>query len=381
MLILLFSCNTAPKPDTTEALKNGQSMGALFQTGEYVFQHPEVSFFDLFQKAEIIPLDTKPESMIADFRFGKKVLFGGRLYIHDTHQKAILIFDLDGKFVRKVQKIGKGPGEYNYLNDFQINPFTGNLELLNPMGYIYVYDILGETYIETIKLYHVTPAAHYFASLTPDLRVLYCDVDGNMISIYSREKDQMIKGMYSLPRYLHGTPFMVGHLPFQRVGSSVCFTSPFNGDVFTIDTVSFDLIPRFRWNVGKYRFEMSVLPKNEDKAFYTTFHEQSSDRYAYNFWHVGENQLFFVSTCLFRHKGHTLFFDKKNNKSWAITSFKEGVRCIFPTFMDEDGIYNVIGTSDINQYVNAKIMDEENMKKVQALTDLSNPVIIKYRFK
>lgn len=373
LLLLPYSC---------KGVHEGTIINNVFEEAQVDLDRPtEVPFSEIFQSAEVIPLETTKESLIADIMYGKVFLSDGTYYIHDVRQEAVLIFGSHGEFINKLRKKGRAPGEYTSLSDFQINPFSGNLELLDPSGFVHIYDSIGEKYINTIKTYRAVRVAHNFVSLTPDIWVFYYNESGNRIRIYSKETNKMLKEMYSLPNYLSGTPFSSLPLPFDRIGSSVIFSSHINGDVFTIDSLTYELIPRFKWDVGKYRFELSDLPPDEKGPFYMTFFEQENDRYAFNFGHVFGNQRFYVSTCVFRNQSRILFFDRQNKISRAIISFKEGVSCAYPVFMDELYLYAVVNPSKIGQYVNPSILDEENMQKIRALTEDSNPIILRYRFK
>ncbi len=70
-----------------------------------------VYFTDIFSDYKIIPLETKKECLVGQInsiRFcdDKIVVLDSRI------GKAVFVFDRNGKFIRKIGKIGKGPGEY-----------------------------------------------------------------------------------------------------------------------------------------------------------------------------------------------------------------------------------------------------------------------------
>ncbi len=102
------------------------------------------SFNDYFSKLEIIPVDSSREALIQDIQ--KTEWYGGKLYVLDGRQKKVFIFDLKGKLLQMIDKRGNGPGEYTDITALQINRFTGDLELLNPMGGILKYDNWGNVY-------------------------------------------------------------------------------------------------------------------------------------------------------------------------------------------------------------------------------------------
>lgn len=92
---------------------------------------PEVSFYSIFSKMELFPLETTDESLIK--MNGKPILHNNNLYIYDDMLKVIHIFDLDSKYIHTINKYGNGPGEYTGLADFNFNHFTNNFELLSPI--------------------------------------------------------------------------------------------------------------------------------------------------------------------------------------------------------------------------------------------------------
>lgn len=74
---------------------------------------------DVFSNFKIIILETNEESIIN--RIDNLQLINDTLYIFDRSVKSLLIFSVDGKFIRKVDKSGRGPDEYLEPIDFDID--------------------------------------------------------------------------------------------------------------------------------------------------------------------------------------------------------------------------------------------------------------------
>lgn len=71
------------------------------------------------QPISFVPLETTPESTIG--QIGKVIFRHNKLYIADFDlSKALFVFDMQGKFLFKIDRSGRGPGEYTNFFDFDI---------------------------------------------------------------------------------------------------------------------------------------------------------------------------------------------------------------------------------------------------------------------
>ena len=92
-------------------------------------QNQQVSIHDVFTKIELIPIETNNDILIESV--SKLIYKDGLFYILDKNQKCIFIINKKGQLVRKLDSVGKGPGEYGDISDFEINPYTDNIEILS----------------------------------------------------------------------------------------------------------------------------------------------------------------------------------------------------------------------------------------------------------
>jgi hypothetical protein len=96
----------------------------------------------VIQSITYIPLETNDNCLIGNI---EKVFYrNNRFYAIDKNvTKSIFVFDAGGKFLWKIDKRGKGPGEYTELLDFDVDSI-GNIYLLdNGAMKIIKYDSLG----------------------------------------------------------------------------------------------------------------------------------------------------------------------------------------------------------------------------------------------
>jgi len=104
---------------------------------------------DILEVVRFIKLETNAECLIGSV--GKVQFVNGLFYLLDdyTGQNAIHVFDTLGNHVRSLKRIGRGPGEYKDILDFDIDDNL-SLYILNSIGNILVYDSLFQ-YRKTIN--------------------------------------------------------------------------------------------------------------------------------------------------------------------------------------------------------------------------------------
>jgi hypothetical protein len=74
----------------------------------------------LIKSYEVIPLDNNPE---AYFRFSQDALLGENIWLFcNPNDAKIVVLDNKGKFLNTIGKKGRGPGEINYVSDYNFDP-------------------------------------------------------------------------------------------------------------------------------------------------------------------------------------------------------------------------------------------------------------------
>jgi hypothetical protein len=99
-----------------------------------------VDFSDLYDELQVIPLETKKESLLQSI--DKLIATNNSLYVLDDRTPAVLEFDMNGKFVRRFGNKGSGPGEYLMPKDITIDEERRNLWILDYMQQrLFCYDL------------------------------------------------------------------------------------------------------------------------------------------------------------------------------------------------------------------------------------------------
>jgi len=137
-----------------------------------------------------IPLETSENCLIGnvnDLHLANDMLFV------EADFKSVFVFDLNGKLLSKVSKIGRGHGEYGKLAWFDVNPTNNEISIYDVTSHrILVYSVDGD-FIRQFTLEHiprdfcVLPNGNYLF-YTPDYMenhyrgVWQTDPDGNYIN-------------------------------------------------------------------------------------------------------------------------------------------------------------------------------------------------------
>lgn len=72
----------------------------------------------LITRYKILPLELHCEAELG--YLAKVVFLENIIYVLDHHEKALYLFDISGKFLKKIDRIGHGPYEYLSIRDFSI---------------------------------------------------------------------------------------------------------------------------------------------------------------------------------------------------------------------------------------------------------------------
>lgn len=107
----------------------------------------EVRLSEIAREVKIVPLETKPECLVAKVSQGMIQMVDHNLFIPCS--EGLLQFTDDGKFVRSVVKRGQGPGEYSIIRFIAANNRLKQIYIMDN-GRILTYTISGD-YVGSLK--------------------------------------------------------------------------------------------------------------------------------------------------------------------------------------------------------------------------------------
>ncbi len=333
----------------------------------------KISVFDIFSKISVIPLETDSNSVIE--QISRVIPHNNRYYILDRKQSAVLIFDSNGNFEKKIQKLGVGPGEYSLLYDFNINPFTNELELLNPRGELLSYTLDGE-FISSLDI--PMRNASKFLPITEDMIIFYTSYEEEKLHYYSRSQDKILKKEFHFPETILSTPLIANNSsPFIKHGDQTTFFLGFSNEIYDIDTSGIRL--RFRWDFGEHNFDYRDLPEDKDPLYYVAL--LKSGNMAHSFYSYQENQHIIMTRFAFDKQWVTVIYNKTNGESTIIRRFTEDI--MPPSFpvLSEEEILGFENSMMAHLFVNEFVVDEPSRSVLANLKPEDNPILIRYFFK
>lgn len=356
--------------------------------------HPvEKSFFDFFDRVDIIPLETNDSSIIADYTNAQEI-YQDTLYLLFSgtgNGKGIYSFDLDGHYLGKFYRPGNGPDDHGFISDFHINPYTGQLAVWEPpAGRLSIYDRKTgkkEWSIEMNSKWGAVYGVNRFYPLSADKYVFFTDAaPGNMekkgqLLYYNVSTDSLYRQFLDIPEIIVETNYMGVGRPFSLIDGEVFLDISYLNTMFRYDGNNF--IPYKRLDFGKYghieNYYVIFPDKPRREAIDYLF--DNDDRYAIFIsspMYTGR-QIMFAG----KHdkKFPLLVFDRRTGESMFVNKMKEGVY-VLPDFQQQgEYTYKLSSVNSIHNYVNENVLDGKNLINLRALNEQDNPVLLRYKIK
>ena len=344
----------------------------------------EASLFDYFSSIELLPLETSPDVLVTGV--SKIVVHKGNYYVLDMPQCIIFVFDKAGKYLLKIDKKGQGPGEYNFITDFNFNPYTGNLEILEPTGGVKIYDSLGN-FIEQKRInYPGFMAAHYFVAIDNDTHVFHSVSAPKKIIYFNLDEKKLLSEEFeehrSLGSYSRG--------PYQYQDEWYFFR-PIHPVVYKVEKEQ--LKAAFRFNFGKYATDGRDVTIINEKTFAKKTEEVFA-QFSYIIQSVRHNDKYILASLFWKELGEypgprgNIIYDKATGKTKYIVNFTEGV--FFNSTRGEETIvtdeYVLMPTQwgDLEKRIKKEMLSTEQQVIFERLVNAEeeeNPILIQYNFK
>ena len=214
---------------------------------------------------QYIPLETKKESLIKTIN--RIVVEKNKIFILSDF-KSILIFDIKGNFIGKVNRFGRGPQEYTDILSFLVDPVSENICILSSRA-IFEYDIKGNFIYKIEKIPEATTLnsflkvkdgvflvnwskhsdAKEMTSILNSNSILYKDGKHQNLFTYSQKATDVSKPGSILMLVFQGHQYS-----FYKYGESIRAARANNDTIITIDS-KYKITPEYIFNFGKYGYK------------------------------------------------------------------------------------------------------------------------------
>jgi len=338
-----------------------------------------------FKSCKTIILETNSECFIGNITDIQA--FDEKIFIHDKAiAKSLFVFDMEGKFICRIGKFGRGPGEYLSIEDFTINTENNEIYVLDSkQDKLHKYSVSG-AFISSIKIdtknYGSPKSLQYFCGKIY-ASVQYPKLDDNLLKIIDPASGKILSGYLTMEdnKGYKGGESECGF--FNRVYGTPKYTRRFMTSILSLEDMT---NPYISFKSQKYLpkktmveeindknvFELTnaliALPKISDVIGYL----ETKDFILFQF-HL-QNRL---STVLYRKlEKTTINIDLMNDLLYK-TPCAFRFRCV-----DNNGAYEVLEMDQFFFGYRELLLDNlDKREQLLALKEESNPVIFYYEFK
>jgi hypothetical protein len=362
---------------------------------DIVENEKNVGISEFFTDAEVIVLEVTDRSLLVSV--DKIYAKGDTLLIMDRRAKGMLAFDTQGRFLFRVGSVGRGPGEYNSLSDFSVDPKNGRIYVLDPnAGLINEYGIEDGKFIGTIRirdndkvrtnyLYYYKDGIYtdtYFYKKPKDNYLLRrLDVKSGEETGHWLSQDAYNLGWNEM-YYTGKSPFIYGNDSLFR------FVQPFMDRITTISNNGIEHSIGLKSKNMVAANDLGVEGHSDARDKYESLMRSGKVYNIQNYAEFGQNIWF---TYHLGNRLRTVLYCKETNQVRIaniliddLTYVPSAQKYCFISEIDllNKSAYSVFGAQKLFvDYNEGKISGNlKGVEKLAALSESSNPVIIKYRY-
>jgi len=323
-------------------------------------EYKQYNLSEFIQKVELVKLQTTTHCLIGDI--SRVIVNRNRIYVFDINSSTLFLFNNEGDYINKMNKLGHGPGEYIKAVDFDI--FDNK---------IYILDYTGKKILcynekfEFIKNIEVPGYASQF-KLFNDKIILKCEYtskSGTPYFVILNNNGKSLKSIGNLPE--PGKYNWSGINAFCRTDSLLSYSRYFDNTVSLIDLNN--------RNVNlTIDFGDKNIPKDININNSNIFGKNFNYLFKYNYFIV-EN--WFIADFFDNFKRYFFWvdIDKRKVQCGQIADDITGLP-FYPKWSFNSGLIGAFPALDI---VNIKL-DNKDWAYIDEVSINDNPVLVLYHF-
>ena len=334
---------------------------------------------NLSQNRRYVQLDTKEECLIMEI---SQLLFTSKeIFIFDVYSQSVFVFDYAGRYLRKLHKVGQGPGEYSMMSAISLDEKRHRISVVDLGIRIINYDMdsfeyLGDYSINAVAAEEVAEGEYIAYNSLPIIKDGF-DYDFHLLK-YNDKGD--VEKKY-VPINFESGYSMRPIYRFYKQENDLFFYPPFTSEVYKITKDSCFIC----YDVT---YENLLFPPLE----YLESSEQHRENYVtklYNEHYIYsvqlfENKDFFVSLFNVEKSGYIGIYDKNRDKGFyfyrkAYLSPNHDIDYFQIVGSCGDDFVTALKPFDIKE--NTEVRDTELRKIINNAQEDSNPVLMFFQFR
>ena len=336
----------------------------------------------IFTSVTYLPLETTDESIF--YEINKILIHDDIYYLLDKKQSSILTFDKDGKYLKKLMKIGLGPGEYVSLDDFFILDsliyiLASNIQkiVIYGIGFNFINDIPINTHSSNID----------FLAMDIYIYTNFCSSDLDNIHVIDKMSGKKKNSYCHFKKKQMG----VGYLSstFAKWNNRLFAFFPYDYTIYLLTQQGYDKYLNIDFG-EKNIYPSSFLNFSDEertnyiKQKYTGFESLPINRI--NNLYLSEKFLFF--TFIYHQFEYKLFLNRENNRyttgylnstekfPFADSKFLSIYKDQVITYLLPEDAYSIIERNE-----RRKVKLDISYDFFKQIDLLDNPILCKYTLK
>jgi hypothetical protein len=348
-------------------------------------------YSNFFNSCKIIPLETEENCLIG--QIDQIHVTNDELYILDSRfAKSLFVFTKKGEFIRKIGKVGRGPGEYTNPGTFKINDQKKEIYILDRnIQVIHRYDYAGK-YLGNINI--IGDRATDFIMTSQNQ--IYLD----LVMGYGNDKfllrelsfsGKVLRKWFPIPDYGKGWSFNLDGKAFCQTQQDIKFYKPYLDTIYSIfpnEVKPFMCLSSENLLTSKDLINF----KSKQKIINSMFgFDEINKIWGPTAYYEDYNLIFMV----IRNKSlsHFILFNKQNKNSLSVPFFNFDDDLAYSPHTDppfigctESEFIKVIRPTEIINFKkklleNKSLLNDDEKIKLEQTSELSNPILILYETK
>lgn len=373
IIFLFLSCNLERKPTQNEPLID-------FKIRQIIDQNSKDFFLsDLGKSIKYLPLESPPELLLSFIN--KLQIWQDNIFVSD--REGVYQFDSNGKFVREIGSIGRGPGEHTGRVRFSINPYREEVYIYSfPTKLINVYQISTGDFLYSFYF-------DYYVSdfyLNENNQVVFFTEEGSSEDLnfsvneaYLVENEALIDSI-SNPLRPEKRSNIVGHVLLYQNQNDAFYCFNYSDTLFWLDQ-NFKRKPYAKFNLeNKNNYLILGLDYGFTGIQFPDFYyiDNVLANSEFFFVNIGKGFAMGVDRDIRR-----VLYSKKDGKTWEIKKLLndlDGGLPFWPRWVSEGVLINYLHPHEIIDYYNETKGEithgSDFVRLVSSLKETDNPVLV-----